>query len=89
VTSSDDPKSTTVNSPEKTFKVRLTVHTSSREEFRLDLGSMKESEREKLTAMVNGAFVIAPSKGWILKTEDGREYHFNSDHVVLVAIELS
>jgi hypothetical protein len=89
VTSSDDPKSTTVNSPEKTFKVRLVVHTSSREEFRLDLGEMKESEKEKLTGMVNGGFVIGPSKDWILGVADGREYHFNTDHVVLVVVELS
>jgi hypothetical protein len=89
VTSNDETLPSTQDSEERTLRVRLTVHTSSREEFRLDLGSMKESEREKLTAMVNGAFVIAPSKGWILKAEDGREYHFNSDHVVLVAIELS
>lgn len=89
MTSSDTPESTTVDSPEETHKVRLIIHTTSREEFRLDLGTMKVSEREKLTNLINSGFVIGPSKDWILGASDGREYHFNTDHVVLVVVELS
>lgn len=70
-------------------KARLTVHTDSREEFRLDVGEMKASQLETLNQLVANAFVMGPSKDWSIRVADGRDFHFNSDHVVLVIIEVS
>lgn len=68
---------------------KLTVHTSSREIFRLDLGQMKQDQIENLNGLVASAFVVGPSKNLAIRDAQEKDWHFNSEHIVCVEIEVS
>jgi hypothetical protein len=67
--------------------ITMVVHTSSREEFRINMGEVNDDELIKVREIINQAFASSQLyKSWGLIDNTGIEYKFNTDHIV--AIEL-
>jgi hypothetical protein len=75
---------------EPTISVRLSIHTSDREVFRIDLGDRTEAQiaeiNEACTRGLNNQVLV---HDWIITDTKNKTHHFNVGHIVCIVVEES
>lgn len=72
------------------YPLILVVHTTSREEFKLDLGVADTEAVVSLRENISSSlfFTVKANNSWPITDSRGVDYIFNTEHVVAVEVRL-
>ena len=75
---------------EETHRVTLVIHTSSRDDFKLKMGTTNAEGIQNINSVVAGAFnTVRVADVLTLISEDNIVHHFNVNQVVCVEVQVS
>lgn len=74
---------------EETHRVTLVIHTSSRDDFKLKMGTTNAEGIQNINAVVAGAFnTVRVADVLTLISEDNIVHHFNTNQIVCVEVQV-